>query len=220
MSQFGVDGQSVHFETECHSSKLSQQMVCWVTLSLGRNVTWSVRGWTDCQGTVLVLPAWYVEKAICTECRVTIPQYTVLLSLCLVTHWFSPHHHLHLQLSVHSFSYPQKKSKLKHSFGCHNVNFQSRPLGFLELFPNSPLSFFLATSHEAQPPTWPLREPSDPSGLEPDGPPWVSLALNAFGRLFLRSSLTPDCSENHLIWVDAIGTVPLGLQYNPPWVSL
>jgi hypothetical protein len=30
MSQFGVDGQSVHFETECHSSKMSQQTVCRV----------------------------------------------------------------------------------------------------------------------------------------------------------------------------------------------
>ncbi len=35
MSQFGVDGQSVHLETECHSSKLSQQMVRWVDASFG-----------------------------------------------------------------------------------------------------------------------------------------------------------------------------------------
>jgi hypothetical protein len=30
MSQFGVEGQSVHFETEFHSSKMSQQTVCQV----------------------------------------------------------------------------------------------------------------------------------------------------------------------------------------------
>jgi hypothetical protein len=35
MSQFGVDGQSVHLETECHSSKLSHQTVCWVDASFG-----------------------------------------------------------------------------------------------------------------------------------------------------------------------------------------
>jgi hypothetical protein len=35
MSQFGVDGQAVHLETECHSSKLSQQTVRWVDASFG-----------------------------------------------------------------------------------------------------------------------------------------------------------------------------------------
>jgi hypothetical protein len=35
MSHFGVDRQSVHLETECHSSKLSQQTVCWVDASFG-----------------------------------------------------------------------------------------------------------------------------------------------------------------------------------------
>jgi hypothetical protein len=35
MSQFGVDGQSVHLETVCHSSKLSQQTVRWVDASFG-----------------------------------------------------------------------------------------------------------------------------------------------------------------------------------------
>jgi hypothetical protein len=35
MSQFGEDGQSVHLETECHSSKLSQQTVHWVDALFG-----------------------------------------------------------------------------------------------------------------------------------------------------------------------------------------
>jgi hypothetical protein len=35
MSHFGVDRQSVHLETECHSSKLSQQTVRWVDASFG-----------------------------------------------------------------------------------------------------------------------------------------------------------------------------------------
>ncbi len=35
MSQFWVDGQSVHLETECHSSKMSQQTVCRVDKQCG-----------------------------------------------------------------------------------------------------------------------------------------------------------------------------------------
>ncbi len=46
MSQFGVDRQSVHFETECHGCKMSQQTVLsggrivWVEMSRG----WFVGG--------------------------------------------------------------------------------------------------------------------------------------------------------------------------------
>ncbi len=47
-------------------------------------------------------------RAVYTECRRIIPQYTVSLSLCLVTHWFSPPHHLHLWLHLPSSSYPEK----------------------------------------------------------------------------------------------------------------
>ncbi len=37
-------------------------------------------------------------------------QYTVSLSLGLVTHWFTPHHHLHhQQLQLPSSSYPEKE---------------------------------------------------------------------------------------------------------------
>ncbi len=46
MSQFGVDGQSVHFETECHSSKLSQQTVCQVDASFGSKCH-VVGSWVD-----------------------------------------------------------------------------------------------------------------------------------------------------------------------------
>ncbi len=57
-----------------------------------------------------------------------------------------------------------------------------RSIGILELFSNSPLRVF-ASFHEIQPPAWPSGEQSDLSRLEPDGPPWVSLALSAFGCL-------------------------------------
>jgi hypothetical protein len=46
MSQFGVDRQSFHFETECHSSKLSQQMVCWVDALFGP-ICHVVGSWMD-----------------------------------------------------------------------------------------------------------------------------------------------------------------------------
>ncbi len=64
--------------------------------------------------TVRILPrphflfVWYVGIAIYTECKGTIPQNAVSLSLCFVTHWSSPHHHhLHLHLPSSS-SYPEK----------------------------------------------------------------------------------------------------------------
>jgi hypothetical protein len=62
---------------------------------------------------------------------------------------------------------------------CH---FFTRSLGFLELFSNSPFSV-LATSHGVKPSAWPSQEPSDLSGLKPDGPPGASLVLSAFGPL-------------------------------------
>ncbi len=77
--------------------------------------------------------------------------------------------------------------------GCHYVSFPTRPLGLLELLSISPLSFFSA-SHEVQPPTRLSQEPSDLHGLEPDGPPWASLILSAFGRL------SRDPSVPRTIW--------------------
>jgi hypothetical protein len=38
----------------------------------------------------------------------------------------------------------------------------------------------MATSHEVQPPALPSWEPSDLSGLKPDGLPWSSLVLSGF----------------------------------------
>jgi hypothetical protein len=72
----------------------------------------------------------------------TIPQYTVSLSLCLVTLCFS--HiiiNLHFQLHLPSSSYPEKEL-VKLSFGHHYANLLTKSLGFLELFLNSPLSVF------------------------------------------------------------------------------
>jgi hypothetical protein len=122
------------------------------------------------------------ERAMYTKCRGTIPQYTVSLSLCLVTHWFSPHHH-HVHHQLH---FPSSSSLRKVSWtflGCRYVCFPTRSLGCLELHSNSSLSI-LGASYKVQPPAWPSWEQYDLSGLEPDGPPWVSLVLNAFGHLF------------------------------------
>ncbi len=85
------------------------------------------------------------------------------------------------------------------------------PLDFLSSFPTLPWAS-LAAYHEVQPPAWPSWEPTDLSGLKPDGPPWVCLALCIYDCLFQGPALPPDCPEKHLIWVDSISTVPLGLQ--------
>jgi hypothetical protein len=53
-------------------------------------------------------PVWYEKRPIYAEFWGTIPQYTVLLSLCLVTIWFSTHHHHHWQ-DPSSSSSPEKQ---------------------------------------------------------------------------------------------------------------
>ncbi len=68
-------------------------------------------------------------------------------------------------------------------------------------------------------PAWPLWEPADLSGLEPDGPSlsclWPPLGCAAF---------LPNYHENHLIWVDSILIVLLGFHaissFSSLWVSL
>ncbi len=52
---------------------------------------------------------WGSELYIYTECWGTITQSTVSLSVCLVTHWSSLHHHLHHQHNPPSLSYPEKE---------------------------------------------------------------------------------------------------------------
>ncbi len=77
-----------------------------------------------------------------TEYWGLIPQYTVLLLLSLVTHWFSSHHHLHHQ-QLHLSSYFLPWERVSWDFlGYHNANFLTRSFGFLELFSYSPLSVF------------------------------------------------------------------------------
>jgi hypothetical protein len=78
-----------------------------------------------------------VEGAIYTECRGTIPQYTVLLTLCLVTHWFSlRRHHLNHHYHLPSSLYLEKVSWFY--LGCHYASFLTRYLGFPDLFSNPP----------------------------------------------------------------------------------
>ncbi len=159
----------------------------------------------------LFLPVWCVGKAtVYTECRGTILQYTVSLSLCFVTHWFSSHHHhLHQRLHLPSSSYPEKVYISWTFLGCHYASFPTRSLGFLELFSNS-LLCVLATSHWNQFPAWISEEPCDLDGLEPDGPCWASLVLSTFWLPLSRSSLPPawPLREPSLIWAVSIRTVP------------
>jgi hypothetical protein len=122
---------------------------------------------------------WYAGRAIYTECWGTIPQYSVAVTRSCDT----------LVLTTSSSSSPSATSspffflpwqRVSWTFlVCHYASFPTRSLGFLELFSTFPLSVFGAC-HEVQPPAWPLWEPSDLSGLKPDGPPWVSLAFRVF----------------------------------------
>ncbi len=95
--------------------------------------------------------------------------------------------------------------------GCHYASFLKRSFGFLELFSNSPLSFFgrllwgLASHLTSMRNIW----------SEWTRAWWSSLSWLNFERLrlpLLRSSLPPDSSEIHLIWVDSVSTIPLGIQ--------
>ncbi len=60
----------------------------------------------------------------------------------------------------------------------------------------------LAASHKVQPNTLPSREPSDLSGLKPDGPPWVSLVFSTFSHLFWdpASRLTVLTTRSEWTW--------------------
>ncbi len=89
-----------------------------------------------------LIPVWGEEVVIYTECWGTNPQYTVSLSFCLVTHWFSPHHHhLHHQLHLSSF-FLLEKEQVEPILGRHYASFLIRSPGFLKLFFNSPLGIF------------------------------------------------------------------------------
>jgi hypothetical protein len=86
------------------------------------------------------------------------------------------------------------------------------------LFSNSPLSTLSCLSRGPASRLAFTRTIS--TGLEPDAPP--PLGLLSFECLWpplLKSSFPSDCSENHLILVNSVRTVPLGLLLNPPWVS-
>jgi hypothetical protein len=76
---------------------------------------WNPAGTTECIALAVHIPPphiwsfWHVGRAIHNECWGTIPQNTVSLSLGLVTHWFTPHHHYHhQQLHLSSHLRPEK----------------------------------------------------------------------------------------------------------------
>jgi hypothetical protein len=86
--------------------------------------------------------------------------------------WFSSHH-LHLQLSP--LQHPWRQIKLSLSFGL-SLYLLSRSPGCLESFSNSLFECFWPLLTRSSLPAWPLQEPSDLSGLEPDGPLELPLA--------------------------------------------
>ncbi len=99
-----------------------------------------------------------------------------------------------------------RKSKM-YFFGYHNANFQTSSLDFLELIFNPPRAS-LAASQDIQPPAWPSQGWYDLSRLKPDGHPWVSLVLSAFGCLTALRIIRSEWSrskQSPLAW----GKIPL-----------
>jgi hypothetical protein len=86
-------------------------------------------------------------------CRGTIPQYTVLLSLCLVTYWFSPHYDHFIFNFISLLFLSPRKSKLNFLLALTVPVFFTRSLGCLKLFSNSPYGASLAASHKVQLPS-------------------------------------------------------------------
>ncbi len=125
------------------------------------------------------------------------PVLFVELTICALP---SPHLHvLPVCLTL-------RKSKLNLSIDYHYANFLTMPLGFIKLFSNSPLSVL---SRLSRGPAFRLTIMKSVWSV------WTRVWWSCFGHFwppFSRSSLSPDCSENHLFWVDSIRTVPLGLQ--------
>jgi hypothetical protein len=76
----------------------------------------------------------------------------------------------------------------------------------------------LADYHEDQPRTRQSQEPSDLSGLKPDGPPWVSLVLSACGSLF-RGPVSHLTAPYDLGGLDQ-NSLPLACRKIPLSVSL
>ncbi len=157
--------------------KISGLIGNFVTLGGSGWEVWDPAGAAKCiMLTILILPStgltiWYAERAIDAEYWGMIPQYTVALSLSVVTHWFSPHHHHHLllqQLHLPSSSYPEKE-EVEPCLDCHYASFPIRSLGFLELFSNSPLSAFCP----------PLMRSSLPPGHQENYLIWVDSSLMA-----------------------------------------
>jgi hypothetical protein len=134
------------------------------------------------------------------------------LSLCLVTHWFSPHsHHLHdQQFHLPSFSYSEKD--YLNLFRLSLCQFLTRPLGFLKLFSNSPLSAFGCLS---QGPAYRLAITRTiwSEWTQAWWPPlWVSLVFWVPLASLSRGPARSDGSQNHLIWGDSIRTPSFAIK--------
>ncbi len=119
-------------------------------------------------------PVWYVESYI----------YRVLRDncdsrCCHSVLWHTGSHHIIISNIISPFHLSLRKSKLTRLSLCL---FSFRPLGFKVVFQLS-LWASLANVNVVQPPAWPSWEPSDLSGLEPEGPPWAALVSSAFGCL-------------------------------------
>ncbi len=121
----------------------------------------------------LFWPVWYVERAIYTESWRTIPQYTVSLSLSLVTHWFSLHYHLHHQhYHLPSSSYPWERVSWPF-FKLSLCLFSDYDLWLSRVVFQLSLSLGPVS-------TWPSWEPSEWSQVW--WPPWSWHSFECFGH--------------------------------------
>ncbi len=97
------------------------------------------------------------------------------------------------------------------SFGYLDASFPIRSLGFVEMFSNSHLSIFIRLSLGPASCLTIMRTIWS-EWTQAWWSPWVSLVFKCLWPPLSRSSLPADCSGNHLIWVDSIRSVPIGLQ--------
>jgi hypothetical protein len=107
-------------------------------------------------------------------------QFPITQCCCHSVFWHTGSHHIIIFIFnfISLLLLTPRKEEVELSFGCHCAN-----------FPNSTLSvyrvvFQLSLEHLFGHLSGPSREPSDMSGIEPDGSSWDHLALSTFGCLF------------------------------------
>ncbi len=131
MSQLGVDQQSVHFETECYSSKLSHQTVCRVEASFGSKCH-EVGSWVNGSSrhrrdNMYILYLYVMSvKPLCYSFRRIPQERSVSVFLSYV-----------FSITVYS---PSSRSTCNSIFNLHFLNSVVLPLYLCQCSPAVPLS--------------------------------------------------------------------------------